>query len=71
MKQFVVIYERGEKNWGAYSPDVPGCIATGKTRAEVEKRFRTALRMHLSGLRKAGLPMPEQASRVGRVSVAI
>ena len=42
MKEYTVIYERGPNNWSAYSPDVPGCAATGKTREEVERNFRDA-----------------------------
>jgi len=54
MKEYVVIYERAKRNWAAYAPDVPGCIATGKTRAEVERNFQEALAFHLEGLRQEG-----------------
>ena len=70
MKEYLVIYEPAESNWAAYAPDVPGCIATGKTRAEVERTFREAIVFHLEGLRQEGLPIPEPSAEVGRVAVA-
>jgi len=69
MKEYVVIYERTENNWSAYAPDVPGCIATGDTREEVERNFQEALAFHLEGLREHGLPIPEPSSEAGRVAV--
>ena len=57
-----VIIEKGEKSYGAYSPDVPGCIAVGKTRKEVEKRIRGAIPFHLEGLLEDGLPVPKPKS---------
>ena len=71
MKEYLVVYERAERNWAAYSPDVPGCIATGKTRAEVERVFREAFAFHLEGLRHEGLPLPEPSAEAGRVAVAV
>ncbi len=71
MKEYLVILEPGEKNWGAYSPDVPGCIATGATRDEVEKMFREALEFHLEGLVEEGLPIPEPASVASKVNIEV
>ena len=71
MKEYIVIYESGANNWSAYSPDVPGCAATGKTKAETERLYREALECHLEGLRRHGDPIPEPISEVGMVSVAI
>ena len=62
MKEYVVVYEHTENNWSAYSPDVPGCMATGKTREEVEQNFREALVFHIEGLKAEGLPIPEPSS---------
>ena len=70
MKEYLVIYERTENNWAAYSPDIPGCIATGKTREEVEQNYKEALAFHIEGLREEGLPVPEPTTEVGHVSVA-
>ena len=59
MKEYVVIYERTGHNWAAYAPDVPGCIATGDTREEVERNHQEALAFHREGLREYNLPIPE------------
>ncbi|MBP6963327.1 MAG: type II toxin-antitoxin system HicB family antitoxin [Armatimonadetes bacterium] len=70
MKEYTVIYEHTENNWAAYSPDVPGCMATGKTREEAERNFRDALTFHIEGLKEEGLPIPEPTSEAGRISIA-
>ena len=70
MKEYTVIYENAGENLSAYSPDVPGCISTGKTREEVERNYQEALEFHLEGLRLEGLPIPEPSSEAGRVRVA-
>ena len=70
MKEYVVIYEHTENNWAAYSPDVPGCMATGKTREEVEANYKEALAFHLDGLKAEGLPAPEPTTEAGHVSIA-
>lgn len=61
MTEYRVIYETAEDGgWGAYSPDLPGCcIATGKSRAEVERLMREAIPFHMEGLRETGTPVPE------------
>lgn len=70
MKEYVVVYEHTENNWAAYSPDVPGCMATGKTREEVETNFAEALAFHIEGLKADGLPIPEPSADTGRVRIA-
>lgn len=70
MKEYAVVYEFGEGNWSAYSPDVPGCIATGASRKEVERQFAEALEFHFEGLSQKGLPIPQPQSEVGTVKVA-
>jgi predicted RNase H-like HicB family nuclease len=59
MKAYTVLYERGERNWSAYVPDLPGCVATGKTREETEQRIREAISFHIEGLKIDGEPTPE------------
>jgi predicted RNase H-like HicB family nuclease len=71
MKQYTVIYEKGERNWSAYVPDLPGCIATGKTRKRVEKMIREAIEFHIEGLKAHGEPIPEPSIEAGSVSVAV
>ncbi len=70
VKEYSVVYEQGPRNWSAYSPDVPGCVATGKTREDVETNFRSALEFHLRCLRESGDPIPEPSTDVGKVQVA-
>lgn len=69
-KDYLVILEPGENCWGAYSPDVPGCIATAPTREEAEKQFAEALAFHLEGLELHGEPLPMPLSFATRVRVA-
>lgn len=70
--RYLVIYEKAESNWAAYSPDVPGCVATGQTKEETAQNMREALEFHLDGLRKDGLPIPEGSAEVeiGTLEVA-
>lgn len=67
--KYVVIYERAERNYSAYAPDLPGCIATGATLAETEALMREAMAFHLEGLREAGEPVPEPTTRAGAIEV--
>jgi predicted RNase H-like HicB family nuclease len=67
MNEYLVIYEQGEETWGAYSPDLPGCVAAGATREEVEELMRDAIPFHIAGLREAGLPVPAPTSSAGYV----
>jgi predicted RNase H-like HicB family nuclease len=69
MKQCAIICERGPRNWSAYSPDVPGCVATGKTREGVERNMKAALEFHIEGLRLHGDPIPEAACEAGTLAV--
>jgi predicted RNase H-like HicB family nuclease len=59
MMKYAVIIEAGERNYSAYVPDLPGCIATGRTLEEVKQVMREAIAFHLEGLREEGLPVPE------------
>ena len=56
--KYTVVFERSKRNYAAYVPDLPGCVATGKTRAEVERNIREAIAFHLEGLRIEGEPIP-------------
>lgn len=56
MKRYSVVLEKGERNWGAYSPDVPGCFAVGDTVEEVRQRFASALEFHFEGMRAPHAP---------------
>jgi predicted RNase H-like HicB family nuclease len=60
--QYTVIVEEGETSWGAYVPDLPGCIAAGETREEVLQLIREAIEFHIEGLRENGESVPEPHS---------
>ncbi len=62
MNQYLVVIEKAKSNFAAYLPDVPGCVATGKTRDEVLARIQKAFAMHVAGLQEDGLPLPEPDS---------
>jgi predicted RNase H-like HicB family nuclease len=55
--RYVVIVEKGEKNYGAYVPDLPGCVAVAETKREVLKLIREAIALHLESMREEGLPV--------------
>jgi predicted RNase H-like HicB family nuclease len=56
--KYLVVIEKAKSNYSAYAPDLPGCVATGKTRLAVRRAMQSAIRMHLRGLREDGLPVP-------------
>jgi predicted RNase H-like HicB family nuclease len=56
---YAVVYEKSPHNYAAYVPDLPGCVATGKSREEVERNIREAIVFHLDGLRLGNQPVPE------------
>jgi len=58
MYRFLVVIEKANGNYSAYSPDLPGCVATGKTRKDAEQHMYEAIEMHLQGLVEDGLPIP-------------
>ena len=62
MKKYLIIIEKAGDGFSAYSPDLPGCISTGRTQKEVEQNMREAIAFHLDGLREDGQPVPEPHS---------
>ena len=68
--RYAMIIETGEKNYSAYLPDLPGCVATGGTIEEVRKRMREAIELHLAGMREDGLPIPEPTTLADYVEAA-
>jgi predicted RNase H-like HicB family nuclease len=69
MKEYLVVYEKGDSSWGAYCPDLPGLGVAGGTREEVERLIREAIPFHIEGLRKSGEPIPEPISEAELVAV--
>ena len=68
--RYAMIIEQGERNYSAYLPDLPGCIATGKTIEELKQRMSGAIELHLRGMREDGLPIPEPTSLAEYVEAA-
>jgi len=78
MIEYTVIYERGQTNWGAYVPDLPGCVSIGDTLAEVQENIKEAIAalaegiaLYLEVLKEDGQPIPEPSTEVGKVAVTI
>ena len=69
MYRFLVVIERTNGNFSAYSPDLPGCVATGATREEAESNMHEAIALHLQGLREDNLPIPESQSYAEYIAV--
>jgi len=59
MKRYAVIIEKASRNFAAYVPDLPGCVATARTRSLVERRIREAISLHIEGMKEDGDPVPE------------
>lgn len=70
MKRYAIVVERAARNFAAYVPDLPGCVATGETVKEVERLLREAIELHVAGMREDGLPVPEPSSVVDYLEVS-
>ena len=66
----MVIFEKSEHNWGAYSPDVPGCYATAATRDEVREKFKSAVAFHLESYRELNMVPPHPEAYVETIDIA-
>ncbi len=62
MMRYAVVIEQANGNYSAYVPDLPGCVATGASVADVERDIRDAIRFHIDGLKEDGLPVPAPTS---------
>lgn len=69
MYRFLVVIEKADGNYSAYSPDLPGCVATGATREEAEQSMYEAIELHLQGLKEDGLPIPQSTSFAEYVAI--
>ncbi len=67
--RYAVIVEEGEISFGAYVPDLPGCVAVAETRDEVLRLIEEAIEFHVDGLRQDGQPIPEPSSSIEYVEV--
>jgi predicted RNase H-like HicB family nuclease len=68
-KRYAIVVEKAKSNYAAYVPDLPGCIATGATVEETERRLRQAIVLHIRGLREDGLAVPEPSSVVDYLEI--
>jgi len=59
MKKYLIIIEKTDSGYSAFSPDLDGCIATGKTKDEVEKNMKEAIQFHLDGMKSEGFAVPQ------------
>jgi predicted RNase H-like HicB family nuclease len=65
---YLVVIERGETSFGAYVPDLPGCVAVGQTEEEALRLVREAMALHIEALKEQGLPIPEPHSHARLVA---
>ena len=70
MRRFLIVVEKAGENFSAYSPDLPGCVATGATPEDTKARMRSAIDLHLKGLREDHQPIPEPSAIAEYVDVA-
>ena len=69
--KYLIIIERANRNYSAYSPDLPGCVATGTTIENTLIRMNEAIQFHIEGLKKEGLAVPEPSSRARYIEISI
>ena len=67
--KFLVVIEKARRGYSAYSPDIQGCVATGRTRAETERRMRGALAFHVKAMKVEGLAIPRPRDSYALVDV--
>lgn len=67
--RYAIVIEKSENGYGAYVPDLPGCIAVAENEAEVRELIREAIEFHLDGLREDGEPVPNPTAHVEYVDV--
>jgi len=70
MPKYLIVIEKTAHNYSAYSPDLPGCVASGRSRREVGKNMQEAIRLHVRGLERDRQPIPEPRSFAEYVTVA-
>ncbi len=70
MKEYVVIYEWTGKNYSAYVPDLPGCVAAGDTLQETEQLIKEAIELYIEALREAGQAVPEPTTKAKPITIA-
>jgi predicted RNase H-like HicB family nuclease len=69
MHRFLIVVEKANGNFSAYSPDLPGCVATGKTREQVTRNMHEAIELHVRGLQEDKQPIPKSRSFAEYIAV--
>jgi predicted RNase H-like HicB family nuclease len=67
--RYAIVIEKGETSWGAYVPDLPGCVAAASTRDDVWRLIKEAIEFHIEGLKEGGDPIPAPHSEADYVEV--
>ena len=70
MNHFLIIIEKVKKGYSVYSPDLPGCVATGNTRKQAEKNMHEAIFLHLEGLKEDHRPIPQSTTFAEYIAIA-
>lgn len=70
MKKYLIIVEKTNTGYSAFSPDVPGCGSTGETKEEVERNIQEAIAFHIEGLRQEGYEIPEPSTYSSYINIA-
>ncbi|MCX7032400.1 MAG: type II toxin-antitoxin system HicB family antitoxin [Arenimonas sp.] len=68
--RYAIVIDKTDNNYGAWAPDLPGCVAVGDTVEEVQRLMQEAIEMHLAGMREDGDPIPPPVAQVQYVDVA-
>jgi len=69
MYRYLIVIEKVKGNYSVYSPDLPGCVATGKTREEAERNMHEAVEMHIQGLIEDKLPVPKGVASAEYIAI--
>lgn len=69
MRRYLIVIERAVGNYSAFSPDLPGCVATGQTREEAERNMHEAVALHVRGMIEDGVDPPESQSFAEYIAV--
>jgi predicted RNase H-like HicB family nuclease len=69
--KYLIVIEETATGFSAYSPDVPGCVATGNTLDEIQREMKDAIAFHLDGLKEEGLQLPEPHTSSSYVEVTV
>jgi predicted RNase H-like HicB family nuclease len=71
MYRYLIVIEKANHNYSAYCPDLPGCVATGKTQDEAARNMHAAVELHIQGLREDNLPIPKNVTLAEYIAVSV